>query len=98
MPKPPLIERDAQLESDIIATLIAGHKQWRPDLEYPESHSDMQGAVRGLLQMYDIKRLPLPRRLKIQCHVCEGIRHLKPDPNTANTCPECKGKGYLNGS
>lgn len=48
-----------QLESDIIETLIAGHKEWRPDLNYPESHSDMQGAVRGLLRMYDVRRRPI---------------------------------------
>lgn len=48
-----------RLESDIIATLIAGHKEWRPDLAYPESHSDMQGAVRGLLRMFEVRRRPL---------------------------------------
>jgi hypothetical protein len=64
MPKPPLKPEFKQLESDIIATLIAGHKQWRPDLNYPESHSDMQGAVRGLLQMFDVQRRPLPRHIE----------------------------------
>jgi hypothetical protein len=48
-----------RLEADIIETLIAGHKQWRPDLAYPESHSDMQGAVRALLRMYKIERRPI---------------------------------------
>lgn len=52
-----------KLESDIISTLIAGHKEWRPDLAYPESHSDMQGAVRGLLRMFEVKRLPVAREL-----------------------------------
>lgn len=49
----------AKLESDIIETLIAGHKEWRPDLAYPESHSDMQGAVRGLLRMFKVERRAL---------------------------------------
>lgn len=53
----------AALESQIIETLIAGHKEWRPDLEYPESHSDMQGAVRGLLRMFEVKRRALPFEL-----------------------------------
>lgn len=53
-----------QFESDIIATLIAGHKKWRPDLAYPESHSDMQAAVRGLIRMYDVKRRPLAVELE----------------------------------
>ena len=48
------------LESQIIETLIAGHKEWRPDLAYPESTSDMQGAVRGLLKMFEVKRRALP--------------------------------------
>ena len=49
-----------QLERDIIETLLAGHHEWRPDLGYPESHSDMQGAVRGLLRVFEIRRRPLP--------------------------------------
>lgn len=63
MPKRSLSPDQAKLESDIIETLIAGHREWRPDLSYPESHSDMQGAVRGLLRMYEVKRLPLAREL-----------------------------------
>lgn len=66
MPKPKLAEPFNTLEKQIIETLIAGHKEWRPDLNYPESHSDMQGAVRGLLRMYEIKRLPLARDLPIK--------------------------------
>lgn len=53
-----------QLESDIIETLLAGHKEWRPDLGYPQSHSDMAGAVRGLLRMFEVKRRTLPFELK----------------------------------
>lgn len=49
----------ARLEADIIETLIAGHHEWRRDLAYPQSHSDMQGAVRGLLRMFDVKRRPI---------------------------------------
>lgn len=56
----------AQLESDIIETMIAGHHEWRRDLPYPESHSDMQGAVRGLLRMFDVKRRALPADLEYE--------------------------------
>lgn len=56
MPKPSLKEPFYSLENDIIETLVAGHKEYRPDLSYPQSHSDMQAAVRGLLRMFDIKR------------------------------------------
>jgi len=59
MPKPSLKEPFRSLECAIIETLIAGHKEWRPDLSYPESHSDMQAAVRGLLRMFDVKRRPI---------------------------------------
>lgn len=59
MPKPRLADHLERLEADIIETLLAGHHEWRPDLAYPESHSDMQGAVRGLLKMFEVKRRPL---------------------------------------
>jgi len=60
MPKPSLREPFAQLSREIIETLLAGHKEWRPDLSYPESHSDMQGAVRALLRKYDVALRPVP--------------------------------------
>lgn len=59
MPKARLQAPYDQLETDLIETMLAGHKQWRPDLAYPQSHSDMQGCVRGLLRMYEVKRRPL---------------------------------------
>lgn len=59
MPKPPLREDFAKLESDMIETFLAGHHKWRPDLSYPESHSDMQGGMRALLKMFEIKRRPI---------------------------------------
>ena len=49
----------AHLESDIIETLLAGHHEYRADLAYPESHSDMQGAVRALLRMFKVERRPV---------------------------------------
>ena len=63
MSKRQLTEPYNTLEAQIIETLIAGHKEWRPDLSYPESHSDMQAAVRGLLQMFEVKRRALPFKL-----------------------------------
>lgn len=65
MPKPRLSPELEQLERDMIETFLAGLKQWRSDLNYPESHSDMQAGIRGLLQMYDIKRAPLPKELTL---------------------------------
>jgi hypothetical protein len=65
VPKPKLKEPFHTLEGQIIETLLAGHHQYQPDLSYPESHSDMEGAVRGLLKMFDVKRLPIARDLPI---------------------------------
>lgn len=59
MPKPQLREPYRTQEAEIIETLLAGHREWRPDLLYPESRSDMQGAVRGLLRMFDVRRRPI---------------------------------------
>ena len=59
MPKPTLKEPLFTLESQVIETMLAGLKVWRPDLSYPESFSDMQGCVRALLIMYEIKRRPI---------------------------------------
>ncbi len=63
MAKANLAPEMAALEWQIIDTLLAGHKEYRPDLAYPESHSDMQAAVRGLLRMFEVTRLPLARDL-----------------------------------
>lgn len=59
MPKPNMSPEFEKLEREIIETFLAGHHEWRPDLAYPESHSDMQGGVRALLRMYEIKRRPI---------------------------------------
>lgn len=60
MAKPTLKEPYATLEAEIIRTFLAGHKQWRPDLPYPESHSDMAGGVRALLKRFDIEARAIP--------------------------------------
>lgn len=64
MPKPRLKEPDATLVYEIIETFLAGHHQWRPDLAYPESHSDMMGGVYALLEMFEIKRRPIAKKLE----------------------------------
>lgn len=64
MSKPDLKEPYSTLENQIIETLTAGLKEWRPDLDYPQSYSDMQAAVRGLFQMFEVKRRALPMDLK----------------------------------
>lgn len=47
------------LEQQVLETLLAGHREARPDLAYPQSHSDMQSAIRALIVMFDIKRRPI---------------------------------------
>lgn len=111
MPKARLIERDSILESDLIETMLAGHKSYRPDLSYPESHSDMQACARALMQMYEIKRRPIAQPLKYQCAACNGIgeriapqRQAEPGerldlvPSSIQSCADCRGKGWVEGS
>ena len=101
MPKPELIKSDAILESQIIKTLLAGLHEWRPDLNYPESHSDMQACVRGLLRMFHVERRPLTEPLRIECRDCGGIGELISYPEGGiqhrQTCKHCKGKGHVYG-
>lgn len=66
MPKPFLKPPMDKLEGDIVATMLAGLHEWRSDLHYPESHSDMQGCVRGLLKMFKVERLPIARELEYE--------------------------------
>ncbi len=73
MSKPQLIEADKILENQLIETMIAGHKLWRPDLDYPESYSDMQACARAVISMFEIKRRPIGEPLRIKCHGCEGL-------------------------
>lgn len=100
MPKPQLSPEMSAIEHEIIETLIAGLHEWRSDLSYPESYSDMQACVRGLLKMFDIKRLPLPRKLLIKCYECEGIGQfiqLKEGYRELTNCIKCHGRGSLDG-
>ncbi len=100
MPKPNLSPPNDVLENHIIETLIAGLHQWRPDLSYPESYSDMQACVRAVLVMYDVKRRPLPEPLASPCPGCEGLGYIiikvEPGFSEQKTCPlKCKhGKVY----
>ncbi len=60
MPKPSLKPPYAALQDEIIRTFIAGHQQWRPDLPYPESHSDMEGGARALIKRFEITPRAVP--------------------------------------
>jgi hypothetical protein len=59
MSKPSLKSEYRQLASDMIATFLVGHHEYRPDLAYPESHSDMDAGMRALLRMFKVERRPL---------------------------------------
>jgi hypothetical protein len=58
MPKPTFQPQYHAIENKLIEILIRGHHRWRPDLNYPESHSDMQGAVRELMAVLNIQEMP----------------------------------------
>jgi hypothetical protein len=92
MPKPSLIPEQAILETELIETMRAGLHNWRADLDYPQSDSDMQGCVRAVMVMFDVRRRPLPGQLFSTCSNCGGIGHvpIDGDPSTRRTCTECE--------
>lgn len=97
MPKPRMTPELEVLEREIVSTLMAGHKQFRPDLHYPESHSDMQAAVRNLLRMFNVERRDTPRYLEMPCPGCEGLGKLILETNKSGSfqrstiCSSCQG-------
>lgn len=96
-----LYNEDQKLESDVIQTMMAGFKDFRPDLNYPESYSDMTACVRALLRMFEIKRRPLAEKLRYHCYECEGygkfVTQVERHSITEKKCVGCNGKGYING-
>jgi hypothetical protein len=98
MPKPSLSKPLDTLEGDIIDTLIAGLHEWRADLKYPDSYSDMQACVRGLLTMYEVKRRPLPKPLPSPCPECDGLGHYvipRDGYRQLTACGKCHGTGKV---
>lgn len=95
MPKPLLAEPFNTLESQLAATMMAGLKEYRPDLDYPETASDMQACIRAVLRHFNVERLPLARELPVPCDDCEGLGHLVTCVTSGcrklETCPTCKG-------
>lgn len=94
MPKSDLTPEDRILEKELIETFLAGHKQYRPDLAYPESHSDMQGGMRAVMEHFEITRRPIARQLKAHCDICGGSKRVLKNPESKDyhfiQCPECK--------
>ena len=64
MPKPSLTEPQRTMECALIESMVAGLHEWRPDLYGPESYSDYQACARGIMQMFEVKRSPLPIKLE----------------------------------
>lgn len=62
MSKSLLSEPYNTLETQMISTFEAGCKEYGVD--YPKSYSDMQAGMRALLRRYDIKFLPLDRKIE----------------------------------
>lgn len=88
-PREPIDRNLLQLECDLIDTLLAGLKRSRPDLSYPESHSDMTWAVQAVLEMFEAKRRPVPLKIKWTHESgswCDSCRAL-----TINRYGECSG-------
>ncbi len=99
MPKPTLAKEDAILEAQLIETMLAGHHLYKPDLPYPESHSDMQGCARALMRMFTIQRRPLVSSLRMRCDLCKEsgrlIARVDETHTSSETCPNCNGRGYV---
>jgi len=64
MPKPDVREPYKSLESDLFETMRAGLHEWRPDLDYPESFSDLQACLRAVFRMYEVRRRPVAIRIE----------------------------------
>ena len=60
MAKPTRKPEFQALESAMIETFLAGHHEYRPDLDYPQSHSDISGGMRALLRRFDIRPRAIP--------------------------------------
>lgn len=97
MPKPPLAEPMATLEGQIVDTLLEGLRGWRPDLSYPESHSDMEACVRNLMRMFKVERSLKPIPLRYPCDDCDatGCAELKNGGSEIKTCATCKGRRWV---
>lgn len=96
MAKPTLKEPLRSLENDLIETFMAGHAEWRPDLPYPESHSDMQAGMMAVLRMFEIKKRPIAIDLPLHCSTCNDtgdITSYQPGDTSVivrrETCPDC---------
>lgn len=60
MSKPHLREPFATLANEIALTMIAGLHEYRPDLNYPESASDLRGCIDALLRRFNVTPLAIP--------------------------------------
>jgi hypothetical protein len=64
MAKPLMKPEFEQLKADLTETMIAGLHEWRADLSYPQSHSDLQACLMAVFRMFEIKRRPIALELK----------------------------------
>ena len=98
MPKCQLIPEETQLERQLIHTLVAGHKSWRPDLNGPESYSDWEACVRAIMRRFNIVERPLDQPLHTPCHICNGLGEfvrMEGDVQHRNRCDTCHGSGKI---
>ncbi len=72
----PTLKEALRTQCEMIETMLAGLHEWRPDLKYPESHSDMQRCVRALLRVYKVER----RHVAIYLEYAEVERRLNEYP------------------
>lgn len=89
MSKPSLREPFASLEAELVVTMTAGLHEWRSDLDYPQSYSDLSGCIRAVLRKFDVKLRPIPlERRDIEerdevCPICRKNIHDTGNPELA---------------
>lgn len=55
-PKPPKpLPSDSRFAAELLAAMVAGLHDWRPDLDFPESASDLVACVLEVLARFDFR-------------------------------------------
>jgi hypothetical protein len=64
-PAPPKPQpTDSQFADELLAAMVVGLHEWRPDLDFPESYSDLLACAFEVLARFDIQPRETPFRVK----------------------------------
>lgn len=66
-PKPPDPPKpqpsDSRFAAELLAAMVLGLHDWRRDLDFPESHSDLEACALGVLSRFDFRPRATPFRV-----------------------------------